>query len=931
MKQSPGFAWPDLVSNWTFEERFTPELRAVIVRIAHELAVLQENAGNRESNKRITEWVEKCRKALRSPNPESVDELMKDISARPLPELVAVLRSVTSFFHLVNKSEQYEIARINRERELKAPAGTLRKESIEEAIAGLKEEGFKLKEVLELLAQIDVTPTITAHPTEARRRTMMDVQDRIVSLLEELTSLPLTPVEKVQLEQDLHAEFELMMATDEVRSERMKVEDEVYNGLYFFSNAIWKTIPKMYDDLRLALKAHYGYEGKLPVMLRYRSWIGGDRDGNPNVTAEVTRQTMIQQVLTATGLYLNELDQLRRVLSVSRNLAHVPETLQLSLNKDAGSIQLPETTVRRHRDEPFRMKIAYMMARLEAVRAGLSEKGLAAVGAYPPAQFKDELNLIEQALKESGLLRVQQVSLLQTLKTRLETFGYHLAALDIREHSARHETAVAELLRKAGVVDAYAQMGEADRVVLLEKELRNPRPLIGINGKLSPQTAAILQVFNVAGEIKSYLPDALGSYIISMTHSVSDLLEVLLLAKESGLITADESEMETPFDVVPLFETIDDLKRSGELLSAMFKNKSFRKYVEKRGDFQEIMLGYSDSNKDGGYFMANWALLEAQEKLGITARDANIKLRLFHGRGGSVGRGGGRSNQAILALPPVCQNGSIRFTEQGEVISFRYSLPSITRRHLEQIVHAVIKGMRMKGKGGVAPIPDKLRETLGDAATASMQAYRDTVYQPAFWNWFVAVTPIEHISLLPIASRPVSRGHAAQSAIDDLRAIPWVFSWTQTRYNLPGWFGVGEALQRAQQNGDSALLREAYQNWPFFRAVMNNVHLELARTDLTTAGAYQVLSAKTLHEQLAEAYNNTVKAVLDVTALPKLLDMNHVVQHSIAFRNPFTLLLNLIQVVLLKRWKERESDDKELRHALFLSINGVAAAMQSTG
>jgi phosphoenolpyruvate carboxylase len=778
---------------------------------------------------------------------------------------------------------------------------------------------------------LNIEPTITAHPTEARRRTMIDIQDRIVALIERLETERLTPVERTGLKGDLLAEFEMMFTTDEVRKERLRVEDEVYNGLYFLSNAIWTTIPQVYDDLARAMRLHYDYSGPLPTILRYRSWIGGDRDGNPNVTPAVTRQTMLEQVQTAFRMYMTELDQLRRLLSISSNYIPVSEAFRLSLEEDAKAYTLPETTLRRNKDEPFRLKMAYMQAKFERMQKTLEQQGFNAIAIYPPKVFQSELELVQEALNTAETLYTRQLTALRHLLVRVKTFGYHLAALDIREHSAKHESAVAELFRKAGVVDGYATLGESDRVVLLEKELRNPRPLSGMHVKLSPQTQQILDVFLVAGEIKAALPEAIGSYVISMTHDVSDLLEVMLLARESGILSIETDAPKLPFDIVPLFETIDDLKRAGMLFRAMMKNKSLRQYVTLRGDFQEIMLGYSDSNKDGGYWMANWALLKAQEDIGLAASETGVRLRLFHGRGGSVGRGGGRSNQAILSLPPICQNGAIRFTEQGEVISFRYSLPPITRRHLEQVVNAVLKGLLLREESAPEPISAALKKALDEAADVSMKAYRDLVYQPALWNWFINVTPIEHISQLPIASRPVSRGHAAQSAIDDLRAIPWVFSWTQTRYNVPGWLGVAEALEHIQQAGLGPELKQAYQDRAFFKAVLNNIHLELARTDMITASAYQTLHAKNMHEAIQSSYEKAVKGVLDATGLEKLLDMNHVVQHSIAFRNPFTLLLNLIQVILLKRWRERSGENEKLRHTLFLSINSVAAAMQSTG
>ena len=425
---------------------------------------------------------------------------------------------------------------------------------------------------------------------------------------------------------------------------------------------------------------------------------------------------------------------------------------------------------------------------------------------------------------------------------------------------------------------------------------------------------------------------AIGAYIVSMTHSVSDLLEVLLLAKEVGLWRMKNDVVTTPLDVVPLFETIEDLEGAASLMEALYKNACYRRHLKARDDFQEIMLGYSDSNKDGGFWMANWALHKSQEDLSEVSLQNNIRMRFFHGRGGSVGRGGGRANQAIFAIPAQSRSGRMRFTEQGEVISFRYARSSIARRHLEQIVNAVLLTAHDKECDvGCSPPMQALMERI---ATRSMQAYRKLIDDPAFWPWYKQSTPIEHIGNLPIASRPVSRVSAGELQFDDLRAIPWVFSWTQTRYNLPGWYGAGTAIEEEIKNDPKTLeqLQAMWQRWPFFRTVIENVQLELARTRMEIAQAYNGLSRDRFHDIIAAEFEKIRSAVLKITGQERLLDNHTAIQQSIVLRNPYTDVLNLIQVELLKRWAAgSEEQSIPLRQALFLSINGIAAAMQSTG
>lgn len=465
------------------------------------------------------------------------------------------------------------------------------------------------------------------------------------------------------------------------------------------------------------------------------------------------------------------------------------------------------------------------------------------------------------------------------------------------------------------------------------EELKNPRPLSPSSSERSEVAERVMGVFEEIKDMLSLDSNSFGSYIISMTHGVSDMLEVLIIAKELGMWSISKGKVKSYIDVVPLFETIEDLEVSSDLMAKMFEHPIFSEQIKARNNFQEIMLGYSDSNKDGGYMMANWALDKAQFSLGTVCRKNGIDFRLFHGRGGTVGRGGGQSNRAIVAMPPVSNNGRIRFTEQGEVISFRYSLPVIANRHLEQIVNAMATvTMAQKAETGYLNNAEEkaLMESISQKA---MEVYRTLIDDKNFWDWYSGITPIEHIGKLPIASRPVSRGGSGAMIFDNLRAIPWVFAWTQVRYNVPGWYGLGSALKSIEKENPNAkkIIKKWYSEWNFFNTVINNSQRELARTHLETAYIYN--TEFRFHDIIKRDFEDASQAITSLAGMKNILDHNPVIQKSILFRNPFTYPLNIIQSELLDRWKKESSaeEKKDLTELLFLNINGIAAAMQSTG
>ena len=887
-----------------------------------------------------------------------------------------VLRAFTILFQLLNTAEQKEIVRVNRAR-LRPDGASPRAESIEEAVVRLCDRGMTADEMQRLLDGIDICPTLTAHPTEARRRAVQDKLHAIAGWLVELD----TPADLPRLDAPLATDLPMtelrrslteLWQTDEIRDYRLTVTDEARNTLYFFENCILDVVPYLHADLRRALRHTWpDHTFHIRPFIRYRSWVGGDRDGNPNVTPEVTWQTLLTHKRLILDQYILKVEQLQRELTLSARIHPASEALVESLKSDGELIVMTPARLARFGQEPYGLKLRYMHARLQASLEELDRQAdyrtLGATFTRDPrayanaAEFIADVELLQQSLREARASILADDGPLAALRVQAETFGFQMASLDVRQHSDEHEAVVGALLDRAGALPrgrSYAELSETEKIRILTREIANPRPLRPADWEPESDELHVLQVFDVIRYAHRYLaPDAVQAYVISMTHGVSDVLEVLLLAKEAGLlrwrpgngalspnassIRMGEGSVESDMDVVPLFETISDLDRCGGLMRALFATPVYRSQIQARGDFQEIMLGYSDSNKDGGYLAANAALHETQARLAAVCRKAGVSLRLFHGRGGTVGRGGGRANRAILSQPPGSFDGKIRFTEQGEVISFRYSLLPIAHRHLEQIVSASLVA-------AAGQAPNRLeraawREAMQALACRSEQVYRDlTQSGPDFWSFYTQATPIAHISQLPIASRPVFRPGRTLVGLDDLRAIPWVFAWVQSRYVLPGWYGLGSALEwyAGQDTSHLARLQEMYRRWPFFKTVLDAAQLELIRAHLPTAAYYAARVeprelGRKLHRQIEEEYDRTLGWVLRVIDKDRVLAHATVVRSTVELRNPAVTPLSKLQVALMDLWSnELEGDEAkqaEWREAILLSIAGIAAAMQSTG
>jgi phosphoenolpyruvate carboxylase len=873
-----------------------------------------------------------------------------------------LLRAFTVLFQLLNTSEQKEIVRVNSEREIRA-GDAPPSESIAEAVQALRERGVSADEMRKLIGQLDICPTFTAHPTEARRRSVLgklqDIAHKMIANgglpeVSRTAGLGAGARHSTEILRTLTA----LWQTDELRASALTVIDEVTNALYFLEHSALHIVAWLHEDLRAALSRSYpGEVFEIPAFVRYRSWVGGDRDGNPNVTARITWETLVRHKQTILEHYLRAVDALRLELTQSIALTAVSQELLDSLMNDAELVQLSEVELRRYQREPYALKLVYMHARLQATLdelAVLTEWPLApAHSPRSPQAYHDsdelmrDLRTIEASLREHHGKRLAESGPLARLITQAITCGFHFAPLDVRQHSEEHERAVEQMLLTAGVLSPgrpYASLPESEKVELLQRELSNPRPLLPLEVDLN-DPREVLDVFTVFREAKRYLSrDALTTYVISMTHGVSDVLEVLLLAKERGLfrwtLDGTERRLESDIDVVPLFETIDDLHRCDELMRALFADSVYRRQVEARGTFQEIMLGYSDSSKDGGFLAANASLYDTQSRLAGVCHEAGVRVRFFHGRGGTVGRGGGRANRAILSQPPGSFDGSIRFTEQGEVISFRYSLLPLGHRHMEQIVNAAL--LASSDRTAQTPPAGKWFGALQEMAARSLEVYRALVHDdPQFPDFYAQATPIQYISRLPIASRPASR--ARQSAgLEALRAIPWVFAWVQSRYVVPGWYGLGSALQAYADEHPEALatLSAMYQEWLFFRMVINNAQLELLRAHLPTAAWYAKRVrppelGERIHERLEQEHALSRDWILRITDQSDLLGHAPVVRRTVELRNPALTPLSKLQVALLDKLESEPSGhgamDASWQDAMLLSVTGIAAAMQSTG
>ena len=883
--------------------------------------------------------------ALCAAAPDQIDcprrqQAAAHIAALSERQLGDVLRFITARFHLLNQAEQVNIIRVNRQRAQAATPDAPRPESLPDAMQRLKSLGLDGPGVRALVERLDVQPTLTAHPTEAKRRSVLDNLVRMAEIMLSSSATDRPASDSRRDLQRLNALAEILLATDDVRPKRLEVLDEVKNGLFFLKSSIWSAVPRLMRELSNAGDAAFSPGlldlTDLPPLIRYRTWIGGDRDGNPRVTHDVTAGTLHLLRTAAIELWDRELTDLQQELTLSRRRVNIPSWFVDVVERDGHTFIDDPAALEQRQHEPIRVRLLQMRGR---VRRDASYEGRSLLA---------DLLQIRDAIRQAGLGDVAIGGRLGDAIVRARVFGLHLATLDIRQHSRVHETAVAELLALAGVTSDYATLSERERVRILRSELIQARPLRPIDAPLSPDTGELMHTLRVVRQAVAADRRSVRSFIISMAHGLSDIFEVLLLMKEAGLARVERSRDGAPrllgtLHIVPLLETIDDLQRGESLVSAMLDDPLYRSHAESlipadapvQSPMQEIMLGYSDSNKDGGFFMANLALDRAQRTIAQAVRSRGVLLRFFHGRGGTVGRGGGRAGRAILASPGPARTGRLRFTEQGEVISFRYALPQIAERHLEQIMHAALLASaddRDHASDSGAPA------LLGQIAARSMQRYRELIDDPQFWGWFAGSGPIGPIAGLPIASRPIMRsagaGHpGVQSSFDQLRAIPWVFSWVQMRCLAPGWFGLGTALASLTPS-ERALIAREYRSSAWLQTVIDNAAQELLRVRMPIVRRYcpPTSPGDKFFAMLSAEFQLAVENVLHISARTSLGEDTAIIAQSIRERNPWTDVLNLIQIELLARQRAApEPQRAALEPLLHQSVSALAAAMQSTG
>jgi phosphoenolpyruvate carboxylase len=884
----------------------------------------------------LEEEVRAACKALRTSH--SVAEarrLRQQLEPLSLPELRTLIRAFTVFFDLVNLAEQRARARVLRHRASSAhprPPG----ESIEEALRQLRERGVTADALAAVLPEALVCPVFTAHPSEARRRTVLEKLWRIAAEMDRLERQELLPAEQEASRAAIFSEIEALWQSDLVRVLRPTVLDEVRQGLEVVEGALFEVVPRLYRELRRALTAVYPeVPGPVPALLRFGSWIGGDRDGNPHVDHHATAAAIRMQQEALLACYLERARSLERRLSQSSAYAPASEELAASLIADRS--MLPELAGR-PAHEPYRLKLKAISARLERTRQHLARLDLRwAVQPSPPPpgvyfhpqDLLEDLRLVASSLAQARALAAASGPI-QDFICLVEVFGLHLLTLDIRQHSARHASALDEAFRWAGICPSYLGLTPDERLNLLAAELESRRPFLPTHLPFSGETAEVIETFRtLAAVLERQCPEAVRSYIISMATEPAHLLEVLLLAREAGLVGAGMSRL----DIVPLFETLEALENAAPILERLFRLPAYRRHLLQRGNRQEVMIGYSDSNKESGFLQSVWLLYKAQEQLTRMGHEAGVSIQFFHGRGGAIGRGGGPANQAILAQPAGTVHGRIRLTEQGEVIADRYGNHEIAARHMEQVLHAFF--LATFPAQGEEPAPE-WRQAMDRMAEASRRHYRALVHDdPDLLQYFEQATPIGEISELKLGSRPARR--TASRKIDDLRAIPWVFSWMQSRHTLPGWYGLGSALEEyvSANPGGLAVLREMHERWPFWRTALDNAQMILMKADMTIARLYADLVedqalAERVYSRIEAEYERTVRLVCAITGQQALLERMPVLQRSIHLRNPYVDPLSFIQTVLLRRLREG-GRGADLTSAVLESVNGIASGLKNTG
>ena len=875
----------------------------------------------------IEECIRTNAKARRGGDTAAAQRLTADVASLNPTEGRAVASAFATYFDLVNLAEEnFRVSVLHRQETESHPAAI--RESIGDAIAALKQRGVTVDQMKSLLDSLSIELVLTAHPTESRRRTILSKIQRIAILLDRLNqSQPPRPHDQQEILDSLHAEITVFWLTSRARTSNPAVTDEVRTGLYFVDSVFWQALPRLYADLQRALAEHFpGVQVEHP-WLRLASWMGGDRDGNPNVTREVTAETLRLHRGLAVENHRQSIQNLARRLSMSRQRLAPPDALENWFEKRRPLPPHVEFLEERYAGEPYRLVLSLLAADLADASQDDMKSRLLSLHPHNARIRTIDLTQPLEIIAKSIPPVLAQDELL-TVRTGLDIFGLHAMRLDIREDSGRFNASLGETLRALNISPDFENAPEKERTDLLLRLLSEPLPALANQPGVTSATAETWALFQLITRVREvYGADLLGPVIISMTRSVADVLTVLLLARWTGC--------DHGLQICPLFETVADLEAAPKILTDLFTSDIYRTHLATCGDEQMAMIGYSDSNKDGGYLMANWALYQAQETISQTANRHKLRLTIFHGRGGTVARGGGPANRAIRSQPKGSINGRFRLTEQGESIAARYSNPEIAHRHIEQIVHAVLLASAPSSDNG-QDIPLEWRHNLDAMSAASHTVYRKLVYEtPDFIEFWRNATPLDEIKRLHIGSRPSTRADSVE--VSKIRAIPWVFSWMQSRFNLPGWYSLGSGLKKAL---DPSILRDMYSDWSFFKTLVDNTQISLLKADMDIAALYaglvpdQTMSAAIFGEIRSE-YERTRDAVLSISGHAELLDNEPITQESVRLRNPYVDPLNYLQVEMLRRLRalpNQESPDAEaLREVIILTINGIAAGLRNTG
>ncbi|MEK8088431.1 phosphoenolpyruvate carboxylase [Thermithiobacillus plumbiphilus] len=922
------------------------ELRARVKLLGSLLGdVLKSQAGGQ-----VFDAVERLRKGYialhRDPDQALREELAGLINTLDPETLTHVIRAFHIYFSLANIAEE-EFQHRSRRRQFRE-VGHPWRGSFEATIRDLHAQGMTAAEVQALLDNLAYIPVFTAHPTESKRRTVLQTLRRIFVGSKELDDPRLNEEERDRVRARLLRQVQILWKTDEVRAYRPAVTDEVENGLFFFRESLFQAIPLCFRFAERAVKMFYP-EAKLkvPSYIRFGSWIGGDRDGNPNVTADITIWALRMQSLEVHREYMRRLGLMQEILSHSSELCEVSPALLDSMTRDARDFpEIWEWTQVRYFNEPYRQKLRFMRARIEERTVQLeclleNQQAPEAPHAYADEDaFLADLGLLHDSLTGHGDEIVANAELKDLIRL-VETFGFFLAQMDIRQESSRHTQAVAELFRHVPGFSSYDTLPEAERLERLVWAIQQPGLLEGNTSALSEDCAETLRVFQCIDRMRREIsPRIFGSYVISMTHEASHVLEVMLLAKECGLAGWRDGRAFCDIRISPLFETIHDLERIEAVMSALLENSAYRALLQAAGGPQEVMLGYSDSCKDGGILASSWSLYKAQQQLTRLASSNGVALRIFHGRGGTVGRGGGPTHDAILAQPPGTVSGQIKVTEQGEVLSFKYANLETAVYELTVGSTGLLKASRYLIQPAPAENPQYSRD-MERLAELGEQAYRRLTEQtPGFLDYFYEATPLSEIALLNIGSRPSHRNKADRSK-DSIRAIAWVFAWAQSRHTLPAWYGLGTALAdwQAEDPGNLAKLQEMYASWPFFRALLSNIQQSLRKADMEIAAEYADLAenkaaARDIYQMIRSEYQRTVDHMLQVSGAMDMLEDNPALARSLQRRQAYLEPLNHIQLSLLYRYRDTYFAGQERErwlNPLLRSINAIAAGQRNTG